>query len=73
MNRSHFPEPSSELKQWYGIIKQACWKSLRDVTHIYSNANHVGWRTVFNIPGIASVLLSVSIIAFSLVYLLHIL
>jgi mRNA interferase HigB len=45
------PRAKPGLEHWYGVVKQATWKSLAEVKQVYPHADLVGRRTVFNIAG----------------------
>jgi mRNA interferase HigB len=47
----HHPKAKSSLESWYGVVRRANWQSLAEVKTIYSSADVVGRRTVFNIAG----------------------
>lgn len=39
------------LESWYGVVRQATWKTPADLKSVYPSADLVGRRTVFNIAG----------------------
>ena len=45
------PDAKASLESWYGVVRKAAWKTPADMKSVYSNADLVGRRTVFNIAG----------------------
>ena len=48
--REH-PDAKSSLESWYAVVRKADWKTPAELKQVYSNADLVGRRTVFNIAG----------------------
>jgi mRNA interferase HigB len=48
--RGH-PDAKSSLESWYAVVRRADWKTPAELKQVYSNADLVGRRTVFNIAG----------------------
>jgi len=48
--REHLDAKSS-LESWYAVVRKADWKTPAELKQVYSNADLVGRRTVFNIAG----------------------
>ncbi len=48
--REH-PDAKSSLESWYAVVRKAVWKTPAELKQVYSNADLVGRRTVFNIAG----------------------
>jgi mRNA interferase HigB len=45
------PDAKSSLESWYAVVRKANWKTPAALRQVYSNADLVGRRTVFNIAG----------------------
>ena len=46
-----YPDAKSSLESWYAVVRKADWKTPAELKQVYSNADLVGRRTVFNIAG----------------------
>jgi mRNA interferase HigB len=68
-----FPNSRSSLESWYAVVKKATWKSWVDVKTIYSHADQVNRRTVFNISGNNYRLIARINFRTQIVFVLHIL
>lgn len=49
--RQEHPDAKSSLESWYAVVRKADWKTPAELKQVYSNADLVGRRTVFNIAG----------------------
>ena len=45
------PDAKASLESWYGVTRRANWRTPAEMKMVYSNADLVGRRTVFNIAG----------------------
>jgi mRNA interferase HigB len=45
------PDAKASLESWYNVVRSATWRTPAELKRIYSNADFVGPRTVFNIAG----------------------
>lgn len=45
------PDAKASLESWYAVVRRATWKTPAEMKLVYSNADLVGRRTVFNIAG----------------------
>ena len=48
--RQH-PDAKASLESWFGVVRNAAWKTPAEMRAVYANADLVGRRTVFNIAG----------------------
>ncbi|MBD2580403.1 type II toxin-antitoxin system HigB family toxin [Oscillatoria sp. FACHB-1406] len=48
---ARFPDVSTQIEDWYAIVKVSNWQSLVEVQQTYTLAEAVGNFTVFNIKG----------------------
>jgi len=68
-----FPSSRPSLESWYAVVRRAAWKSLADVKAVYSSADQVNRRTVFNISGNNYRLIARINYRMQIVFVLHIL
>jgi mRNA interferase HigB len=68
-----FLNSRSSFESWYAVVKKATWKSLVDVKTVYSSADQVNRRTVFNISGNNYRLIARINFRTQIVFVLHIL
>jgi mRNA interferase HigB len=45
------PDAKPSLESWYNVVRRAQWQTPAEMKQIYSNADLVGRRTIFNIAG----------------------
>ena len=45
------PDAKPGLESWYNVMRRAQWQTPAEMKLIYSNADLVGRRTIFNIAG----------------------
>jgi mRNA interferase HigB len=45
------PDAKTSLESWYAVVRKALWRTLAEMKQVYSSADLVGRRTVFNIAG----------------------
>jgi len=45
------PDSQASLESWYGVVRQARWKTPSEMKRVYPQADMVGRRVVFNIAG----------------------
>jgi mRNA interferase HigB len=45
------PDARTSLESWYAVVRKAAWKTPSELKQVYSNADLVARRTVFNIAG----------------------
>lgn len=48
---SRHSDAQPSLESWYRVVRRASWKTPAEMRAVYSNADLVGRRTVFNIAG----------------------
>jgi mRNA interferase HigB len=48
---SKHPDAKASLEAWYAVVQKAKWTTPMEMKQVYSNADLVGRRTVFNIAG----------------------
>jgi mRNA interferase HigB len=48
---SQHPDAKASLEAWFGVVRKAKWTTPIEMKQVYSNADLVGRRTVFNIAG----------------------
>jgi mRNA interferase HigB len=48
---SKHPDAKASLEAWYAVVHKAKWTTPMEMKQVYSNADLVGRRTVFNIAG----------------------
>ncbi len=48
---SQYPDAKASLEAWFGVVRKAKWTTPIEMKQVYSNADLVGRRTVFNIAG----------------------
>jgi mRNA interferase HigB len=48
---SKHPDAKASLEAWYAVVQKAKWTTPTEMKQVYSNADLVGRRTVFNIAG----------------------
>lgn len=48
---AQFPDVSTQIEDWYEVVKAATWQNLTEVQRTYVSAEAVGNFTVFNIKG----------------------
>jgi mRNA interferase HigB len=48
---SPHPDAKASLEAWFGVVRKAKWTTPIEMKQVYSNADLVGRRTVFNIAG----------------------
>ena len=48
---SKHPDAKAGLEAWYAVVQKAKWTTPTEMKQVYSNADLVGRRTVFNIAG----------------------
>ena len=44
-------DAKASLESWYTVVRRANWRTPAEMKQVYSNADLVGRRTVFNIAG----------------------
>lgn len=48
--RQH-PDAKASLESWYAVVHRAEWRTPAELKAVYSQADFVGRRTIFNIAG----------------------
>jgi mRNA interferase HigB len=51
LTASQFPDVSTQIEDWYSIVKEVNWQNLIEIQQTYASAEAVGNFTVFNIKG----------------------
>jgi mRNA interferase HigB len=51
LTASQFPDVSTQIQDWYSIVKEVNWQNLIEIQQTYASAEAVGNFTVFNIKG----------------------
>lgn len=49
--RGKHSDARANLESWYEVVRKADWKTPAELKRVYLNADLVGRRRVFNIPG----------------------
>ena len=45
------PDSKASFESWHGVVRRANWRTPAEMKMVYTNADLVGRRTVFNIAG----------------------